>query len=139
MGGLGSCLPRGWLGDEAFPPDPACSCGLTGAAFEFHRPGCDRSLHPHIDEETLALVEEAVESLVCLRGSGPGDAGAALSALASLIAEAQARLPDAVADARERDYTWVEIATRLATTASTARRRYREYTRWRAGQAVAWE
>ncbi len=79
------------------------------------------------------MVEEAVESLVCLRGSGPGDAGAVLSCLASLIAEAQARLPDAVADARDRDYTWPEIATRLAATASTARRRYAAYAHWRAG------
>lgn len=78
------------------------------------------------------MVEDAVECLVCLRGLGTGDAGAALSALASLIAEAQARLPDAVADARDGDYTWAEIATRLATTASTARRRYGHYARWRA-------
>ncbi len=77
------------------------------------------------------MVEEAVESLVCLRGSGLGDAGAALAALASLVAEAQARLPDAVADARDQDFTWAEIATRLATTAGTVRRRYGAYARWR--------
>jgi hypothetical protein len=133
---LPSCLPRGWLGDESFPADPECSCGLTGAPSEFHRLGCDRTLHPYLDEVTLALVEEAVDSLACLRGSGRGDAGAALSALASLIAEAHSRLPDAVADAREADYTWAEIGTRLATTASTAWRRYGDYARWRAGLAV---
>jgi hypothetical protein len=55
-----------------------------------------------------------------------------LSCLASLIAEAQSRLPDAVADARDRDYTWAEIATRLAATTSAARRRYGDYSRWRA-------
>jgi hypothetical protein len=129
-----SCLPPGWLGDEAFPVDPECSCGLSVAPFEFHRPGCDRTGHPYIDGETLTLVEAAVESLVCLRGSGLGDAGAALSALASLIAEAQTRLPDAVADARDHDDTWAEIATRLAVTASTAQRRYGHYARWRAGR-----
>jgi hypothetical protein len=133
--GRRSCLPRGWLGDESFPADPECACGLTGAPFEFHRPGCDRTVHPAIDGDTLALIEQAVESLVCLRGSGRGDAGAALSCLASLIAEAQARLPDAVADARDGDYTWAEIATRLAITTSTARRRYGAYTHWRAGLA----
>lgn len=67
-----------------------------------------------------------------LRGAARGDTAAALSSLASLIAEAQARLPDAVADARDTAHTWVEIATRLATTASTARRRYGDYVRWRA-------
>jgi hypothetical protein len=59
-----------------------------------------------------------------------------LSFLASLIAEAQARLPDAVADARDRDYTWPEIAGRLAVGASTVRRRYGGYTRWRAGLSL---
>lgn len=134
---LPSCLPRGWLGDESFPADPDCSCGLTGAPFEFHGPGCDRTLHPYLDDDSLALVEEAVESLVCLRGSGVGDAGAALAAIASLIAEARTRLPDAVADAREQDYAWAEIASRLATTAGTVQRRYGDYVRWRASVAVA--
>lgn len=128
-----SCLPRGWLGGESFPIGLECSCGLSAVPFEFHRRGCDRSSHPYIDEETLALVEHAVESLVCLRGAGVGDAGAALSALASLIAEAQTRLPDAVADAREQGYTWAEIASRLASTASTVRRRYGHYSAWRGG------
>lgn len=128
----GSCLPRGWLGDESFPVGSVCPCGLTGAPFEFHGPGCDRALHPHLDAETLALVKDAVETLVCLRGSGRGDAGAVLSCLASLIAEAQARLPDAVADARDGDCTWAEIGSLLATTASTVRRRYGPYARWRA-------
>jgi hypothetical protein len=134
--GLPCCLPRGWLGDESFPADPECSCGLSVAAFEFHRPGCVRSLHPYIDEQSDALVEDAVACLVWLRGSERGDAGAALSALASLIAEAQGRLPDAVADARERGETWAEIAARLASTASTVGRRYRDYTRWRASRRV---
>lgn len=136
MGRRPSCLPRGWLGDESFPADAECSCGLTGAPFEFHRGGCDRTAHPYIDDETLALVDQAVESLVVLRGSARGDAGAVLSCLASLIGEAQARLPDAVADARDSDFTWAEIATRLGTTASTIRRRYAAYARWRAGVLV---
>jgi hypothetical protein len=55
--------------------------------------------------------------------------------LASLIAEAQNQLPDAVAEARCDGYTWAEIAGRLATTAGTARRRYGSYARWRASVA----
>jgi len=130
---LVSCLPRGWLGDERFLVAPSCSCGLTGAPFEFHGPDCDRASHPHLDEETLALVDDAVESLACLRGSVGSDAGAVLSCLASLIAEAQGRLPDAVAAARDQDYTWSEIGTRLAITASAARSRYGRHARWVAG------
>ncbi len=131
-----SCLPRGWLGDEAFLPAPPCSCGLTGAPFEFHRPGCDRSTCPYLDEESLALVAEAAASLVGLRGSVTGDAGAVLAVLTSLIAEGQAQLPDAVADARDQGFTWSEIASRLAVGASTVRHRYGHYATWRAALAV---
>jgi len=108
---------------------------MTGAPLEFHRPGCDRARVPYVDHDTLALVDRAVESLVWSRGSGHGDAGAALSCLASIIAEAQSQLPDAVANAREHDYTWEEIAEHLASTAPTARRRYSAYARWRAAGA----
>jgi hypothetical protein len=93
---------------------------------------CDQALQPYLDEESLAVVGQAVASLACTRGSGPGDAGAVLSSLASLVAEAQSRLPDAVADARDQDYTWAEIAGRLASSAATVRRRYGDYACWRA-------
>jgi DNA-directed RNA polymerase specialized sigma24 family protein len=106
---------------------------------ELHHHGCDRARAPYLDYDTLGLVEGAVESLVCSRGSGQGDAGAALSCLASLIAEAQSQLPDAVAQARCHDYTWEEIASRLATTARTVRRRYGAYARWRASLACGAE
>jgi hypothetical protein len=48
-------VPQQWLGDESFPVDPECSCGPSGDAFGFHRRGCDRTLEPFIDNETLAL------------------------------------------------------------------------------------
>lgn len=124
------CLPRGWLGSEHLPEDPRCSCGAGGVPYELHRCGCDRTRAPYLEHDTLELVERAVESLVWGRGSSPGDAGAALSCLASLIAEAQSQLPAVVAEARCEGYTWEEVAGRLATTARTARRRYGPYTRW---------
>jgi hypothetical protein len=127
-----SCLPRGEPGDEPFPLEPTCSCGLIAGA-----PGCGQTLHPYLDEASLAVVGQAVASLACARGSGPGDAGAALSCLASLVAEAQSRLPDAVADARDQGYTWAEIAARLASSAATARRRYGGYACWRAASAMS--
>jgi hypothetical protein len=129
--GLGS-FPRGWLA-ETVAVDPECSCGLSGAPFDFHDPGCDRSRCPCVDEEALVVVEGAVESLVWLRGSGPGDADALLWALASLMAGAAARLPGAVAAARDQDYGWTQIVSRVAVTASRAGRRYWRYARWRGG------
>jgi hypothetical protein len=60
-----------------------------------------------------------------------GDAGAAVSVFVSLAAEAAGRLDDAVADARDQGYTWDQIADRLATSNSTARRRYAVYASWR--------
>ena len=132
-------MPRGWLGDESFSADPVCLCEDNDDGLWFHRRGCEASVHPFVDEQTLASVDDAVECLVCSRGSGPGDAGAVLAALVSVIAEAQSRLPDAVADARECGYTWAEVALRLATTAGTAGRRYRDYVAWRAAVAARGE
>ena len=131
-----SCLPS-WLHIDSLLPVPVCSCAV-GGGWRFHDRVCDRVARPYIDDETAALIESAVESLVCGRGSGIGDAGAALSCVTSLIIEALSRLPDAVADAREQDYSWDEIAARLATTASCARRRFGPYGRGRvpaAGEA----
>lgn len=129
MDGAG-CRPPGWLRIESLPAGPECPCVPAGA-FGFHAPHCDRAARPYVDDESLALIEDAVQSLVCFRGSGAGDAGAALSCLTSLVIEALSRLPNAVADARDHDYTWEEIAGRLATTASNARRRYGPYSRRR--------
>ena len=81
--------------------------------------------HPVVDEESAAVLEEALHSLTMLRSAGDeGDAGARLHVLASLMAQAQAVLADAVADARDQDYSWPEIAERLGIATATARRRF---------------
>lgn len=128
------CLPREWLGDESFPGDPPCSCELTGAPFEWHGPDCDRGSRPCVGEDTAVLVDEAVRSLVVLRGGIGGDAGAVLVGLASLIVEAQGRLPGVVAEARDQDYTWAEIAARLASRTQSVSRRYGGDARRRPGR-----
>lgn len=70
----------------------------------FADPRRDGTLVPRTGADTAALIEGAVESLVILRcPMGLGDAGAVVSCLVSLIAEAQSRLPDAVADAWDQD------------------------------------
>jgi hypothetical protein len=51
----------------------------------------------------------------------------------SLAAEAQGQLPEAISYARGQGDSWAEVASRLAVTASTARRRYGGYACWRAG------
>jgi len=44
--------------------------------------------------------------------------------LASLHRQIQARLPDAVADARDQDYSWAEIGDLLGITRAAAWNRY---------------
>lgn len=57
-----------------------------------------------------ADLDQAIESLARLRTSyWLGNAGVTLRSLASLQRHLQHRLPDAVADARDQDYTWAEI------------------------------
>lgn len=95
-------------------------------------PRRSHSAVPFTDADTVTLVDQAVESLVLMRSPLElGDAGATISALVSLTAEAQSRLPEAVADARDEGYSWEDIASRLATTVTTTRRRYAAHARWR--------
>jgi hypothetical protein len=80
---------------------------------------------PLVDDESEAVLVVAVNDLIVLRSPmWAEDAGAVLHALASLAAQIEAWLPDAVADARDQDYRWPEIAALLGIAAGTARRRY---------------
>ena len=75
------------------------------------------------------VLNEAIETLARLRTPyWLGDSGVRLHALASLIAQAQRLLPDAVADARDQELTWDEIGQLLGLTGPTAARRYRQHT-----------
>jgi hypothetical protein len=49
-----------------------------------------------------------------------GDSGVRFHALASLIAQAERLLPQAVCDARDQELTWTQIGELLGTTAATA-------------------
>lgn len=121
------CGPR-----RAGLPD---SPGLTGALpddggpWELLDPRRDCAIAPYTDEHSARLLDEAVTSLVLLRSPmWLGDAGPAISALVSLAAQADDLLIEAVASARDQDYTWDEIAGRLACSAITARCRYAPHT-----------
>jgi hypothetical protein len=101
-----------------------------GGPWEFLDPRRDCAMAPYTDAHSARLLEKAVTSLILLRSPmWLGDAGPAISVLASLAVQADDLLFDAVASARDQDYTWGEIAGRLGCSAIAARRRYAPYTR----------
>lgn len=87
----------------------------------------DRTIEPYRDDDTVELVDDLVDSLIICRCGSTADAGAQLSVIASLTAELDARLPEAIFEARDQDYTWNEIARRLAMPESSIRHRYGDY------------
>jgi hypothetical protein len=89
--------------------------------------------HPVVDDTSAEVLEAAIHQLTIARSPlNEGHAGLRLHVLASLIAQARALVPDAVADARERGFWWSEIAGELGITAGAARRRYADHVReWR--------
>ena len=88
-------------------------------------PRRDHYLEPATDDDTRAVLDSAIESLGTLRRlEWVGDAGATLHLLASLVAEASARVPGAVAEARDQEYSWAEVADLLGVTRASAWQRY---------------
>ena len=82
---------------------------------------------PRVDDDSTAIIDAAVEALSKIRTAyWLGDSGVRLHDLASLIAEAQRQLPQAICDARDQELTWEEIAQLLNVSPSTARRRARQ-------------
>ena len=87
----------------------------------------DRTHHvsPRTDEFSESILDEAVASLGPLRGlDWLGDAAITVHLLASLQRQIQIRLPDAVADARDQEYSWAEIGDLLGLTRAAAWHRY---------------
>jgi hypothetical protein len=92
-------------------------------------PRRDHYIPPAVGEDSQRVLDAAIDSLGNLRGMGfNGDAATTLHLLASLIAEAQQRLPRAVADARDEDCSWAEIADLLGVTRASAWQRYAKQT-----------
>lgn len=85
-----------------------------------------------VDDDSAVVTERAVEALsLCRSPFGLGAGTLRTHALASLIAQAQALLPGAVADALDQGYTWAEVAAQLGMAPGTARGRYGRYHRER--------
>ncbi len=81
---------------------------------------------PAIDHHSAHILAEALNTLILLRFPGSlYDPTADLHALGSLIAQARADIPAAVAQARQGGHPWADIATSLGITPAAARRRYR--------------
>jgi hypothetical protein len=87
-----------------------------------------RRAHPDhvvLDDDSTAAIEEAVRSLELSRSPmNQGDGALRVHVLATLIAQAETLLPHAVADARDQDHPWSDIAAQLGITVNTTRRRY---------------
>lgn len=88
-------------------------------------PRRDHYLGPAADADTKEVLDTAIETLATIRGLNRlGDATVDLHLLASLLAEARSRLPQAVADARDQECSWAEVADLLGVTRASAWQRY---------------
>jgi len=121
------------------PRDPPSSIRsddpVPDRGFRFRDPRRDDAMTPYIDDGTAALIDEAATNLILTRAPMLfGDAGPSISVLVSLVRQAQAMVFDAVGDARDQEYTWEQIASRLGTGSSAARHRYGSSSRSRMNQ-----
>ena len=97
---------------------------MNRPALRLARPG--QLPAPIAGDDSRQVLDEAIDQLARLRTAyWLGDSAVHLHALASLIAQAQQLLPQAVHDARDQELTWAQIGELLGTTAATAARRYR--------------
>ena len=96
---------------------------MTRPPLRLARPG--QLPAPATGDDSLHVLNQAIDDLARLRTAyWLGDSAACLHALASLIAQAEQLLPQAVHDARDQELTWAQIGELLGTTAATAARRY---------------
>ena len=97
---------------------------MNQPALHLARPGQQPA--PRTGDDSLQVLNQAIDDLARLRTAyWLGDSAVHLHALASLIAQAEQLLPQAVHDARDQELTWAQIGELLNTTATTAARRYR--------------
>jgi hypothetical protein len=96
---------------------------MTRPPLRLARPG--QLPAPATGNDSLQILNEATDRLAALRTPyWLGDSAVRLHALASLIAQAQQLLPQAVHDGRDQELTWAQIGELLNVTATTAARRY---------------
>ena len=97
---------------------------MTRPPLRLTRPG--QLPAPITGDDSLQVLDGAIDQLARLRtASWLGDSAVRLHALASLIAQAERLLPQAIHHARDQELTWDQIGELLGITAATAARRYR--------------
>jgi hypothetical protein len=97
---------------------------MNRPALRLSRPG--QLPAPATGDDSYQVLADAVDSLARLRTAyWLGDSAVRLHALASLIAQAQQLLPQAVHDARDQELTWAQIGELLSTNPAATARRYR--------------
>jgi hypothetical protein len=97
---------------------------MNQPALRLTRPG--QLPAPRTGDDSFQILNQATDDLARQRTAyWLGDSAVHLHALASLIAQAEQILPQAVHDARDQELTWAQIGELLNTTAATAARRYR--------------
>jgi hypothetical protein len=90
------------------------------------------NLHDIGDDEMAVVVDDTIGSLRLLYARDHDtNATAELAAVTRLISYARRRLPDLVADARDQDASWAEIASQLHLTRLGAMARYGHHARTR--------
>jgi hypothetical protein len=98
---------------------------MAAETWQFEDPQRPHPDHVIVDDDSAEALQEAVHHLELARSPmNLGDGALRVHVLASLVAQADALLPDAVAQARDQDHPWADIAAQLGITAQTARRRY---------------
>ena len=91
-----------------------------GGPRRMREPRRDHDIAPTTGEDSRAALDAAIESLGKLRGLEWVVTDVTLHLLASLITEARSRLPRAVADARDQDYSFGQAADLLGVTRASA-------------------
>jgi hypothetical protein len=85
-----------------------------------------------LDDEVAVVVDDTVRSFgLILSRDHDTNAAAELAAAARLLSHLRRRLPDLVADARDQDTSWTEIAAQLHLTRLGAMARYGHHARTR--------
>lgn len=87
-------------------------------------PEDDNSGVPVSDDDTYAVIDDALTALAARRGRNLGDDLEVLGLIASLIDQAERFLPQLVADAFANGATWNQIAHLLGTSPDEARLRF---------------
>ncbi|MHB1488661.1 MAG: hypothetical protein ACYCS7_16805 [Acidimicrobiales bacterium] len=82
---------------------------------------------PRVDEDSRLLLDRLLTTATDLRFPlSRYDAAAELHVLASLQADIHTRLPGVIAEARDQDYIWNQIAASLSVSPAAARHRFQQ-------------